>query len=83
LFGGNGGLPRSIIGNPKYLDGPRSHGGPGGSEPPLLGSNGCLVKILSTSLGIFICTLTSVSFGVWGLDLILTIVWASAVTNGV
>jgi len=50
----------SIIGNPKYLDGPRGHGGLGGFEPPPLGSNGYLVKIMSTSLG----TLTSVSLEV-------------------
>jgi hypothetical protein len=38
---------------------------------------------MSTSLDIFVCTLTScVSFGVWGLDLILTTIWVSYVTNG-
>jgi len=51
-----------IIGQPKYLE---SLDGPGGSKPHPLGSNGCLAKILSTSLGIFVCTLTScVSLGV-------------------
>jgi hypothetical protein len=37
MFGGNGGLPKFPIGNPKYLEG---LGGPSGFEPPLLGSNG-------------------------------------------
>ncbi len=80
MFGDNGGLPWFIIGNPKYLDGPR---GPSGPELPPFGSNGYPTKIMSTSMGISICTLTScVSIGVWGLDLILTIVWANVVTNG-
>jgi hypothetical protein len=46
MFGGNGGLLGLIIGNPKYL------GSLGGFEPPPPRSNGCLTKILSTSLGI-------------------------------
>jgi hypothetical protein len=49
MFVGNGGLPVLIIGNPKYLG---SLGGLGGFEPPPPRSNGCLTKILSTSLGI-------------------------------
>ncbi len=77
---GNGGLPRCIIGNPKYVEG---FGGHGGFEPPFPRSNGCPTKILSTSLGISICTLTSCVFlGVWGLDLILTTIWTNVVTNG-
>jgi len=85
LFGGNGGLPKFIIGNPKYLEGSGGLGGPsghGGFEPPPLGSNGCSTKIMSTFLGIYVCTFTS-CFGAWGLDLKPTIVWASVVTNGV
>jgi hypothetical protein len=65
MFGGNGGLLGFIIGNPKYLKGSRGLGGLGKSEPPPLGSNGCLAKILSTSMGISVCTSTSyVSLGV-------------------
>jgi hypothetical protein len=65
LFGGNGGLLGFIIGNPKYHDGFGGPGGPGGFKPPPPGSNGCPTEFLSTSLGIFVCTLTShVSFGV-------------------
>ncbi len=37
---GNGGQPRFTINNPKYLRGPKGHGGCGGSKPPPLGSNG-------------------------------------------
>jgi hypothetical protein len=41
-------------------------------------------KKLFTSLGIFVCTLTSfVPLGVWGLNFIPTIVWVGAVTNGI
>jgi hypothetical protein len=69
-----------IIGIPKY---PQGLGGPGGSKLPPLGSNGYLTKILSISLGISICTLTSyVSLRVWGFDLILTTIWFGAITNG-
>ncbi len=86
MFGGNGGLPRFIINHPQYPEGSRGRGGLGGLgvfEPPPLGSNGYLAKILSTFVGIFVCTLTScVSLGIWGLHLILTTIWASAVTNG-
>ncbi len=65
MFGGNGGLLGFIIGNPKYLDGFGGLGGLGGFKPPPLGLNGCLVEILSTSLGTSVCTLTNcVSFGV-------------------
>jgi hypothetical protein len=65
LFGGNGGLLGFIIGNPKYPDRFGGLGGLGGFKPPPLGLNGCLAEILSTSLGTFVCTLTScVSFGV-------------------
>jgi len=40
LFGGNGGMSRFIIGNPKYPGGPRSFGGPIRSKPPPPKSNG-------------------------------------------
>jgi hypothetical protein len=87
MFGGNGGLHGFIIGNPKYIEGPKGLGGLGGLcgfEPLLLGSNAYLTKIMSTFLGIFVCTLTSyVPFGVWGLNLIPTTIWVGAVTNGV
>jgi hypothetical protein len=73
MFGGNGGLLGFIIGNPKYLGGPT---GLGGFEPLPPIFNGCLTKNLSTSLGIYVCTLTSfVSFRVKGLVLILIIIW--------
>jgi hypothetical protein len=62
MFGGNDGLLGFIIGNPKYLGGPI---GLGGFKPLPPISNGCLTKILSTSLGISVRTLTSfVSFRV-------------------
>jgi hypothetical protein len=49
----------------------------------LFGFDGCLAKTLFTSLGIFVCTLTSyVPLGLWGLDFIPTIIWASVITNG-
>jgi len=68
VFGGNGGLPRFINSNPQYFEGfrgPSGLGGPGVFEPPPLGSNGYLVKTLSTFVGIFVCTLTScVSLGI-------------------
>ncbi len=80
-------MPRFIIGNQKYpkgLGGPSGVGGHGGFKPPPFGFNDYSTKILSTSLGISICTLTScVSLGVKSLDFILTTVWASATTNGV
>jgi hypothetical protein len=41
LFGGNGGLRGSIIGNQKYPKGLKGLGGP---NLPLHGSNGCLTK---------------------------------------
>ncbi len=65
MFGGNGGMPEFIIGNPKYPEGPISldgFGGLSGFKPPPLGSNGCPTKIMPTSLGIFVCTLTSCVF---------------------
>jgi hypothetical protein len=77
MFGGNDGLLRFIIGNPKYPQ------GLGGLDllPPR--SNGCLAKILSTFMGIFVCMLTRfVSLKVYGLDLILRMVWDSVVVNG-
>jgi hypothetical protein len=87
MFGGNGGLHGFIIGNPKYIEGAKGLGGLGGLggfEPPPLGSNAYLAKIMSTFLGIFVCTLTSyVPLGVWGLNLIPTTIWAGVVTNGV
>jgi hypothetical protein len=80
MFGGNGGLPGFTIGNPKYLEG---FEGPGGPDPPPLRSDGCLAKIMFTSLGISICILTRfVPFGVCGLNLILTMVWVGVVVNG-
>jgi hypothetical protein len=54
LFGGNGGLLGFTIGNPKYLEGPKGHGGFGGLDLLPFGSDGCPTKILSTSLGITI-----------------------------
>jgi hypothetical protein len=55
MFGGNGVLLGFTISNPKYLEGPS---GFNGHDLPFLGSNGCLTKIMSISLGIFICILT-------------------------
>jgi hypothetical protein len=52
-------------------------------DPPPLGFDGCLTKILFTFLGIFVCMLTrSVPLGVRGLDFIPTIVRAGVVING-
>ncbi len=77
MFGGNGGMPRFTIGNPKYL------GSPNGSNPPILGFDGYPTKKLFTFLGIFTRTLTSyVPLGVYGLDLIPTTIWIGVVTNG-
>jgi hypothetical protein len=77
MFGGNGGLLGFTIGNPKYLEG---RGGPN-LPPPRF--DGCPTKIMSTSLGIFICILTrSVPLGVYGLDLILVMVWVGVIVNG-
>jgi hypothetical protein len=60
MFGGNGGdLHGFIVGNPKYIEGPRGPRGFGGSKLPPLGFNAYLAKIVSTFLGIFVCTLTS------------------------
>jgi hypothetical protein len=81
LFGGNGGLLKFIIGNPKYLKGFGGLGGPSGFEPLLPRFNGCQTKIMFTSMSISVCTLTS-CLGVWGLDLKLIIIWADIVTNG-
>jgi hypothetical protein len=82
MFGGNGGKFRFIIGNKKYPKVLEGLSILGGSEPPPLGSNGYLAKILSTSLGIFVCTLiSSISLGVWGLDFTPTTIWAGVVTN--
>jgi len=65
------------IGNPKYP------GGPSGLDPPPLRFNGYATKILSTSLGIFVCMPTRfVSLKVYGLDLILGMVWDNVVVNG-
>ncbi len=65
------------IGNPKYLE------GLGGHDPPPPGFNGYPTKIMSTSLGIFVCMLTrSIPLKVYGLDLILGMVWANVVVNG-
>jgi hypothetical protein len=76
-------MPRSIIGNPKYPKGHGGLGGHGGPNPPPLGSNDCLAKILSTSLGIFVCMLTrSVPLGICGLDFMLVMVWVGVVVNG-
>jgi hypothetical protein len=76
-------LLRFTIGNPKYPEGPRSPNGPSGHDPPPPGSNGCLTKIMSTSLSIFVCILTrSVPLEICGLDLILIMVWVDVVVNG-
>ncbi len=76
-------MPRFIIGNPKHLKGLGGLGALGGFEPPPLGSNGCPTKILSTFMGIFVCTSTSsITFGIWGLNFIPTTIWAGAITNG-
>jgi hypothetical protein len=65
MFGGNGGMPRFTIGNPKYL------GSPSGSNPPFPKFDGYRTKKLFTFLGISTCTLTSsVPLGIYGLDLI-------------
>jgi hypothetical protein len=55
----------------------------GGPSPPPPGSNGCPTKIMSTSLGIYVCIFTrSIPLGVYGLDLIPIMVWAGVVVNG-
>ncbi len=77
MFGDNGGLPRFTIGNPKYPEGLRC------LDPLPHGFNGCPTKILSTCLGISICTFTRfVPLGVYGLEIIPTIIWAGVVVNG-
>jgi hypothetical protein len=77
-----GGLPRFTIGNPKYPKGFESHGGPNGPDLPPLRYDGCLTKIMSTFLGIFVCMLTRyVPLGVYGLDFIPIMVWVGAVVE--
>jgi hypothetical protein len=69
-----------IISNPKQLEG---LGGFGNHGPPPPRFDGCLTKILSTSLGIFACMLIrSIPLGVCGLDFIPTTLWANHATNG-
>ncbi len=83
MFGGNDGLLRSTIGNPKYLGGPGGLGGLGGLDMPPPEFNGFQAKILSIFLGIFVCMLARfVPLRIYGLDFILRMVWASAVVNG-
>jgi hypothetical protein len=77
MFGGNGHLCGFTISHPKY------HEGPGGLDLPPPGFNGCPIKILSTFLGISIFIFTRfIPLGVYGLNLILAMVWAGAVVNG-
>jgi hypothetical protein len=79
LFGGKSGLPRFTISNQEY---PKGLEGLGGFDFPPLGSDGCPTKIMSTSLGIFVCTLIRyVPLGVYGLNLIQARVWVDVV-NG-
>jgi hypothetical protein len=81
--GGNGGLPKFTIGNPKYFGGPRGHGGHGGFEPPPLNLMGDLAKKLFTSLGISSCKLTNfVPLGVCGMDLTPSTIWIGVDING-
>ncbi len=83
MFGGNCGLLRFTIGNPKYLEGFEGPSGPSGLDPPPFRSDGYPTKIMSTSLGIFVCILTRfVPLGVCGLNLIPTMVWVGALVNG-
>jgi hypothetical protein len=80
LFGGSGVLPGFTIGNQKYPKGPKGLSGP---NPPPLGSDGCPTKILSSSLGIFVCMLTKSSpLGIYGLNFIPRMVWVGVVVNG-
>jgi hypothetical protein len=73
-----------IIGNSKYLKGPRGLGGPSGLDPLHPGSDGQSTKIIFASLGIFVCTFTSsIPLGVCGLDFIPTTICVSVVINGV
>jgi hypothetical protein len=66
------------IDNPKYLE------SLGGFDPPPFRFDGCRAKILSISLGIFVCILTrSVPLGVYGFDLKPTMVWVGVIVNGV
>jgi len=52
-----------------------------GLQHPL--SDGCPTKFMFSFLGIFICMLTRyVPLGVCHLDLMLVMVWASAIVNG-
>ncbi len=75
-------MPIFTIGNPKYLEGIEDPCGLDGFNPPPLGSDGYLTKIMSTSLGISICMLTwFVPLGVYGLKPV--IVWAGVVVNGI
>ncbi len=57
MFGGNDGLPRFTIGNPKYPKGLEGPSGPSGPNPPPPGFDGCPTKNLSTFLGIYVCML--------------------------
>jgi hypothetical protein len=69
LFGGNGGLPRSIIGDPKYPKGLR---GLGGLNPPFPRFDGCLTKNCVHLYGHFY--MHTNKFYSQGLDFIPTIV---------
>jgi hypothetical protein len=68
-----------MIGNKKY---PKGHGGLSGPNFLPLGSDGHQAKILSTSLGIYVCILIRfVPLKICGLNLMPTMVWVSVV-NG-
>jgi hypothetical protein len=57
--------------------------GPSDPDPPPPRFDDCLAKIMSISLGIFVCILTRfVPLGVYGLDLIPTMVWIGVIVNG-
>jgi hypothetical protein len=59
-------------------------GGLGGLDVPLPRFDGCPTKILSTSLGIFVCILgRSIPFRVCGLDFLPIMIWVGVVVNGV
>ncbi len=75
---------RFTISNPNYLEGLEGPSGIGGLDVPPPRFDGRPTKILSTSLGIFVCILARfVPFGVCGLDLIPTMIWIGVVVNGV
>ncbi len=80
MLGGNGGLPRFTVDNPKYHG---SLGGHGGFKSPPLGFDGQLAKKLIHLFGHIFMQTHKLCFP-WSLgsNFILTTIWAGVVTNG-